>query len=155
MILRQRGLAGAGRPPEDERADIVALDLRAQRLARTDQVLLADEFIERPRTHAVGQRASAVAGVFAARDGWKQTHAAGILAALVGRTRPLGGTQGQRQDVRAIGACFPFCVSVPLCVVSLPLPCNFVQHDTRRHPSVQRLHLRRLRDGHDLIHFVG
>ena len=69
--LRQRGLAGAGRPPEDERADVVALDLGAQRLARADQVLLADVFIERARTHAVGERAGAVAGVVAARNGWK------------------------------------------------------------------------------------
>ena len=77
--LRQRGLAGAGRPPEDERADIVALNLRAQRFARADQVLLADKFIERARTHAVGQRAGAVAGVIAARDGWEQTHEPAFL----------------------------------------------------------------------------
>ena len=59
--LRQRGLAGARRSPEDERANIVALDLRAQRLAGRDQMLLADKLIERPRTHAIGQRPGAIA----------------------------------------------------------------------------------------------
>src|SRR6185369_1926396 len=72
--LRQRGFAGAGRPPEDEGANIVALNLRAQRLAGADKMLLPDEFIERARTHAVSQRAGAIAGVLAARDGWEQTH---------------------------------------------------------------------------------
>ena len=32
------------------------LDLRAQRLARPEQVFLADKFVERLRTHPVGQR---------------------------------------------------------------------------------------------------
>ncbi len=73
--LRQRSLAGAGRSPENEGSDVVALNLRPQRLARTDQVLLADKFIQRARTHAVGEWASAVAGVITARDGWEKTHA--------------------------------------------------------------------------------
>ena len=55
----ERGFARAGRPPEDHGAGIVTLDLHAQRLARTDQVLLPDEFFERARTHAVGERTRA------------------------------------------------------------------------------------------------
>ena len=54
--LGERGLAGPGRAPEDHRGGIVALDLHAQRLAGPDEMLLADEFIERARTHAVGER---------------------------------------------------------------------------------------------------
>ena len=56
MILRQRGFARARRSPENQRPGVVALDLRAQRLARADQMLLPDIFVERARTHAIGQR---------------------------------------------------------------------------------------------------
>ncbi len=69
--LRQRSLAGAGRPPEDQRAQVVALNLRPQRLAWRDQMLLPDELIERARTHAVGQRIAAVAGVVGVGNGLK------------------------------------------------------------------------------------
>ena len=58
--LGQRGFADAGRSPEDERAGIVALDLHAQRLAGRENVLLPDEFVERARTHAIGQRTGLV-----------------------------------------------------------------------------------------------
>ncbi len=56
MIFASVVFAGAGRPPEDERADIVALDLGAQRLAGTNQMLLPDVFVEGARTHAIGKR---------------------------------------------------------------------------------------------------
>ena len=48
--------------PRNHRRGIVALDLNAQRFARADQVFLSYEFIERARTHAVGQRARAARG---------------------------------------------------------------------------------------------
>src|SRR6266536_314912 len=69
--LRQRRLAGAGRPPENQRSKVIAFNLRPQRLARSNQVLLSDEFIERARTHAVGQRPRLVGLTFSARDGLK------------------------------------------------------------------------------------
>ena len=53
--LRQRGLARARRSPEDDGAGIVTLNLQAERLARADDVLLADKLVERARTHTVGQ----------------------------------------------------------------------------------------------------
>ncbi len=58
--LGERGLAGAGRAPENHRSRVVALDLHAQRFAGADQVLLADEFVERAGTHAIGERTGAV-----------------------------------------------------------------------------------------------
>ena len=64
--LRQRGLACARRSPEDERADIVALNLGAQRLAGRDQMLLADKLVQRARAHAIGQRPGAIARAIAA-----------------------------------------------------------------------------------------
>src|SRR5579863_1853785 len=67
--LRQRGLAGSRRSPEDEGARIVALDLNAERFAGSDQMLLAHKFIKRPGTHAVSERTVAVSGGVAARDG--------------------------------------------------------------------------------------
>ena len=46
---RERGLAGAGRPPEERRREPVGLDQTAQRPARPDEVFLADDVVERPR----------------------------------------------------------------------------------------------------------
>src|SRR6185312_15292809 len=65
--LGQGGLAHARRAPEDDGAGIVAVNLSAQRFARADQVLLADEFLQRARAHAVSQRPRAVAA-FIPRD---------------------------------------------------------------------------------------
>jgi hypothetical protein len=56
----KRSLAGAGRSPENQRSQIVALNLRPQGLARRNQMLLADVLIERARTHPVSQRIAAI-----------------------------------------------------------------------------------------------
>src|SRR5580692_5797469 len=64
--LCQSGLARPRRAPEDERANIVALQLGAQRLPGRNQMLLANKLIERPRTHAVGKRPGTVSGAVAA-----------------------------------------------------------------------------------------
>ena len=53
---RERRLAGAGRSPEDDRLQQVALDRVAQRRARAEQLLLADELVERARPHPLGER---------------------------------------------------------------------------------------------------
>ena len=53
---RQRGLAAAGRSPEDHRAEVIALDGYAQRLAGAEQCLLAGELLEGARAHALGER---------------------------------------------------------------------------------------------------
>ena len=53
--LRERRLAHARGSPEDHRAWIIALDLRAQRLAGPEDLLLTDKFVECAGTHALGQ----------------------------------------------------------------------------------------------------
>ena len=53
---RERGLAGAGRTPEDDRLQQVALDRFAQRPARADEFLLALDLVERARAHAFRER---------------------------------------------------------------------------------------------------
>ena len=53
---RQRRLAGARRSPEDRRRQPVELDEAAQRAARSDEVLLADDLVDGPRPEAGGQR---------------------------------------------------------------------------------------------------
>ncbi len=53
---RQRRLAGAGRSPEDQGVQLPGLDGAAQRLARTEHVLLADDFLQRSRPHPIGER---------------------------------------------------------------------------------------------------
>src|ERR1035441_7746123 len=70
----QSRLARARRPPEDHRGGVIALDLHAQRFARPDQMFLAHEFIQRSRTHAVGQRARALDSGIVVRDGREQIH---------------------------------------------------------------------------------
>ena len=49
---RQRRLAGPRRPPQHHRAHRAALDRVAQRLAWREQMPLADELVQRARTHA-------------------------------------------------------------------------------------------------------
>ena len=60
--LGQRGLADARRSPENDRGQLVALDLAAQRLAGAEDVLLADEIFQALGPHALGQRTLAVVG---------------------------------------------------------------------------------------------
>src|SRR5215469_17282094 len=56
---RESSLAAPGRAPEEHRTKVVAFDLDAQRLAGSQQVFLADEFIEGLRTHSVRKRTPA------------------------------------------------------------------------------------------------
>ena len=53
---RERGLAGAGRPPQDHRVRPAGLERPAQRRAGTEQVRLPDELVEGLRAQPVGQR---------------------------------------------------------------------------------------------------
>ncbi len=52
----QRGLADAGRSPQDHGVRHLRLDRHAQWLAGADQVLLADDVVERARAQRFGQR---------------------------------------------------------------------------------------------------
>ena len=54
---RERGLAGSRRAIEDHRMRVAGLERDAQRRARREQVLLADELVQRARSHAGGERA--------------------------------------------------------------------------------------------------
>ena len=49
------GLAGAGRTPQHHRREAIGLDEHPQRTARPEQLLLADDFVERPRPQAGGK----------------------------------------------------------------------------------------------------
>jgi hypothetical protein len=53
---RQRGLAGARRTPQDERFEPSARQQIAQDPAGAEEMLLADELVDRPRPHALRQR---------------------------------------------------------------------------------------------------
>ena len=52
---RQRGLADARRPPQDHRMRLARLERQAQRLARPEQMRLADHVVQRMRAHGFGQ----------------------------------------------------------------------------------------------------
>src|ERR1017187_8399659 len=75
--LGERGFAGTGRAPEDHGGGIVVGYCKAQGLARTEQMLLADELLERVRTHALGQWGVAEAGCGGGGDrrGVEEAHA--------------------------------------------------------------------------------
>src|SRR5882672_666112 len=53
---RERRFSAARRSPEKHGAEIVVFDLNAQGFARAEKFFLADEFIERARAHALGER---------------------------------------------------------------------------------------------------
>ena len=52
---RERRLAGAGRSPEDDRLQQVAFDCLAQRFAGAQDLVLADDVVERSRPHPLCQ----------------------------------------------------------------------------------------------------
>ncbi len=52
---RERGLAGAGRAPQDQRVRLSGRDGLVERLARGEQMRLPDELLERARAHAIGE----------------------------------------------------------------------------------------------------
>ena len=73
---RQRRLADAGRSPQDQRLQLIALDLHAQRLAGREDVLLADEAFPGVGPHALGKRTLGVVGERFERRGIEQAHGA-------------------------------------------------------------------------------
>ena len=50
----QRGLAGAGRAPEDHRVERPVLEREPQRAARPQQLILTDQVVERAGPHPFG-----------------------------------------------------------------------------------------------------
>ena len=54
--VSERGLADAGRAPENDGSELVAFDLGAQRFAGAENVFLAGVVVERGRPHAIGER---------------------------------------------------------------------------------------------------
>src|SRR4029079_16935029 len=52
----ERRLAGARRAPQDQRAEMPAVERPAERPTLPDQVLLADELVERARPHPSRER---------------------------------------------------------------------------------------------------
>ncbi len=59
---RERGLAGSGRAPENDRLQAVVIDGLAQGTTGAEQHLLADELVERPRAHPLGERRGRAGG---------------------------------------------------------------------------------------------
>ena len=53
---RERRLSGPRRPPEDHRGYLIGFDRAPQRAARPDDLLLADELVERARAHPRRER---------------------------------------------------------------------------------------------------
>src|SRR2546425_3595731 len=52
----ESGFPAAGRAPEKHGAEMVRFDLNAERFAGAEEFLLADEFVKRAWTHALGER---------------------------------------------------------------------------------------------------
>jgi len=54
--VSQGSFAGAGRTIENQRVEPIGLQHTSQQLAGADEMLLADEFLQRPRPHSRRQR---------------------------------------------------------------------------------------------------
>ena len=96
---RERGLARARRPPEDQRMQLTAFERLAQRLARAEHLFLADEFIERARPHAIGQRPQSIVGIRFAQEVGLSTGTSGCAArghCAVRRPNNQAANSGQR-----------------------------------------------------------
>jgi hypothetical protein len=76
----ERRLARAGRAPQDHRALGVGLDRPLQRLARRQDVLLAQHLLERARPHAVGERRVGPHAVGSGSGLVGEEHAGGVVA---------------------------------------------------------------------------
>ena len=98
---RERGLAGAGRAPEDHAERGVALDHPAQRRALGQQVALADDLVQRARPHPDGERSDLRGSVPLAR----------VEQRLLHPNDPTGGAGSRRTGVSAHSCqewgCFP------------------------------------------------
>ena len=70
----ERGFAGAGWAPENERASVVALDLSAERLAGADELLLSRIFFKRAGAHPIGEGTAAVGGAGCVRSWVEESH---------------------------------------------------------------------------------
>ena len=81
---RHRGLAGAGRPPEDQRAERARLEHARQRAVRAEQMVLADHLGELLRAQLVGERPRRVAVEAGGRE---QARPLGFGPGVIG-TRP-------------------------------------------------------------------
>src|SRR5262249_3830224 len=53
---RERGLASSWRSPKDQRVKRAAVEGLAQRPPLAEEMLLADELVERPRPNSLGER---------------------------------------------------------------------------------------------------
>ena len=90
--LGQGGLAGAGRPPQDDgREQPVGLDGAPQQLAGADDLLLPDELVQRARAHAGGQRGL---GIHAFLHGMVEEVGHGLIV-------PFGGGESREREQRA------------------------------------------------------
>jgi hypothetical protein len=56
LLSRQRRLSRAGRTIEDHRPQPIGSEQSAQKLARSEEMLLAHELVKRSRPHAGSQR---------------------------------------------------------------------------------------------------
>ena len=64
---RERGLAAAGRAPEDDRAELAAGEHAAERRLRAEQMVLADQLVQALGAQPVGERLAGRAGVGSGR----------------------------------------------------------------------------------------
>src|SRR5262249_57718809 len=58
---RDRGLAGAGRPPKDERAERSRIEQARECAVRPEQMVLADDLAELRRPQLIGERTRRIA----------------------------------------------------------------------------------------------
>ena len=110
---RERRLAGAGRAPEHHRVQAAAFEQAPQRLARRQQVRLADELVEARGPHAVGQRApAAVRRAAHFQPSHDSTRGAQPPVREQREQHADADARGVGQHVERLGRCGQACISV-------------------------------------------
>ena len=89
---RQRGLAAAGRPPQDQRRQPPPLQHPRQRRLRPQKLLLPDQLAEHGRPEPVGKRPVRCSAWRGSRQvGIERREQVGHEGSLAGRARPVCG----------------------------------------------------------------
>ena len=107
--------------------------MQPQRLARREQVRLADKLVEGARTHALGQRTGAVGRLVGAGDGLKESHGSNALLAF--GLWFLAKSQELRAKAKSV----------------FPLSCRFIQYDAGGDSGVERFYLLMVRYGDGFV----
>src|SRR5262249_46330269 len=105
--LGERGFADAGRPPQDDGRQLVALDLAPQRLPGSKYVLLPDVVLEPLRPHAFRQRTPALRRPLIGHGVVEEAHSFAARCRRASYSRMPAATAALRDSTPTVGIEIP------------------------------------------------